>query len=274
MKWEIPELVGELRLDGERKVLFVEGNADLALWRSLLPEGERGNVVVYPIAVVAVAADGGERGRLIELARVVSTLGLAHRVHFFADADFDRLLGREVPDSVSLTDGRDRESYLLLCDGIEEVCCGEACPIEAARKTKNFLTESGLPIAVLRVASERLELKLPFQKTLEKGIGRFMDRKAERLMPKRFKEAVFQNGPGLGAMRDFHMEMEEIVRGLEAEPVHELLHGRDLLLLLAWKHEWRLPETERIVSMALRAKAREIANMPSVAGVIRWAKAA
>lgn len=73
--WTLPEFLFERELDLTRKVLFVEGKRDLAFWRELVPSLERGNTVIYPISTIECEdADGGERGRLLCIARAQITI--------------------------------------------------------------------------------------------------------------------------------------------------------------------------------------------------------
>jgi hypothetical protein len=124
MPWTLSEFDYELHQDPERHVLFVEGNRDVAFWKSVVPFVERGNSVVYPISEldIPVPVQGGHRGRLLWYAAQVSGSPHRGRILFFVDADQDRILGIDGPENVIFTDGRDLESYALT----ESCFCGSA----------------------------------------------------------------------------------------------------------------------------------------------------
>jgi hypothetical protein len=50
---------------------------------------------------------------LIAFAKLLQESPHKYRVNFFADADYDRILGMSTPENVTLTDWRDLEAYGL-----------------------------------------------------------------------------------------------------------------------------------------------------------------
>jgi hypothetical protein len=61
----IGELFADLKNDPKMRILFVEGNRDLAFWREIVPLSKRKDTVIYSIGVIEVKVEtGGERGRL------------------------------------------------------------------------------------------------------------------------------------------------------------------------------------------------------------------
>jgi len=132
MSWTVAEFADELERDPRRRVLIVEGNRDVAFWKVIVPVMLRGDTVIYPISeILADPVSGGERGRLLWYARTIGETLLAQRLSFFADADNDRVLQIPQPKNVTLTDGRDLESYAL-----SECCMIRVClqGIGASRK--------------------------------------------------------------------------------------------------------------------------------------------
>lgn len=272
MRWSIDELLSELASDADRRILFVEGLSDLALWRGIVPEAERQNTVVYPIGVVEIeCASGGARGRLFACANVFLDKGLNDRVHFFADADFDRLLGRGVPHNITLTDGRDRESYLLLGDGLEKICLSAANPAEKAAGLATFLRQTARPIGELRFVSETEALSLPFQKTLDGRMKRYVSVREGSFHAESLLRALLQNcSIGLGRLEEVLEAVREKAEMFARIPDHELVHGKDMASLTAAFMAWGSDESDTIVSLALVASSNYIREMPNVARVRAW----
>ena len=137
----------------------------------------RGDTAIYPILMIQFElAEGGERGRMpLYCQRRPCEQSVGPRP-FFADADYDRIFAREPQKNVVLTDGRDLESYGLTVSCIEHLCVrGLAMDEEAAAPLFGQVISVARPIGILRVASERANMKLPFQRTLERrGLGRFV----------------------------------------------------------------------------------------------------
>jgi hypothetical protein len=171
MRWTAKELLLELELDPGRRVLFLEGNRDLVFWRDTVPLRRGPGVVLYPISFLdCEQGDGGERGRLIRAARLFQASSAADRVHFFP------FFGRAPPPNVTFTDGRDLESYAISNNCLGHICnTGFATNRETGSALLSLLTELARPIGILRIASERAALGLPFQRTLSEQRGGIKD---------------------------------------------------------------------------------------------------
>ncbi len=88
------------------------------------------------------------------------------KVRFFADADFDGLLGIEFPEKVWITDSRDMEWYVLHEPCLDKVLkLGVATEILTANDLLETVRAHGRRLGFLRLLSEIESLKLPFQKT-------------------------------------------------------------------------------------------------------------
>lgn len=269
-RWQVAELFAELAADADRKVIFVEGTSDLSLWRSILPPSERGNVTIYPAELVELHAHGGMRGRLLALARQAQDAGLEARIRFFVDADYDRALGRAHLPAVILTDGRDLQSYLILEDAFWIFCIGRQDEEQATARLREFVLSQGRSIAIIRLCSETRAWQLPFQRTLAKGVSRFLaDR---RLDSARLLRTLVQNSPlGLAMLSECEAAVEEAHVQFETMPDYEVVHGHDLARLIAEQLELAPENLDLIVLMGLERLAPAIAKRPNVSALIRWA---
>jgi hypothetical protein len=273
--WTLSEFLFELGLDSTRRVLFVEGRRDLAFWRGLVPSLDRGDTVIYPITVIKCElAEGGERGRLLCIARAVLASESSGRILFFADADCDRILGRKEPTNVVLTDGRDLESY-----GLTQAClmclCVRGIGMEevAAEAVLNRVVDVTRPIGVLRVASARADLKLPFQRTFEarRDLRRFLV--GDDLDVGRLISTLLQNA-GISLART--QEVVELLRQENdrlTEVGHDqIVHGRDFTRALAYFFGLDEEQAERLLFLSI--DFAEVASRPNIAQVSCWMRSA
>jgi hypothetical protein len=276
--WTLAEFLFELDLDLTRRVLFVEGVRDLAFWRELVPFLERGDTVIYPISAIECEyADGGERGRLFYIAHAVLTSKSSGRILFFADADYDRVLGRKEPSNVVLTDGRDLESYGLTQACFKRLCVrGIGMDEAAAEPVFGHVVEVTRPIGELRVASTRANLELPFQRTFERrGLRRFLlgDKLDIRVNVDKLISTLLQNA-GISLARK-----EEVVELLQRENEtlaeignDQIVHGKDFTRALASFLELDEEQIERLLFLSMDFP--EVASRPNIAQVHGWVRQA
>lgn len=274
MRWSLPEFILELQKDPSRKVLFVEGNRDLSIWKIIAPVSGRNNGVIYPITFLECEpGEGGERGRLVRSAQAIHQFGLGDdRVRFFIDADSDRLLKKVLGANVILTDGRDLESYGLGPSPLGRFCeIGFPSRVDTASSIAQLLEGIARPIGTLRVASDRNGLKLPFQKTLGlKGIGRFIDQRSASLDLDRLMRSLLQNaGKGLGELERLSQMFDDEKDKLVSLPLDQVAHGKDVTLLLAWHFGITQAEAERLLFMAISAEP-ELITKGNAGGLKRW----
>jgi len=269
--WTLSEFLFELEADSKRRVLFVEGLRDLAFWRGLVPPLDRGDTVIYPItAIKCELADGGERGRLLCIARTVLATKSSGRILFFADADDDRILGRKEPANVVFTDGRDLESYgltqaCLICLCVRGIGMDEV----AAEAVLNRVVAVTRPIGVLRVASARADLKLPFQRTFEarRDLRRFLI--GDSLDIGRLVSTLLQNAGISLAKTD---EVGELLRQetdrLSGVGHDQIVHGKDFTRALATFFGLDDGQAERLLFLSI--DFADIASRPNIAQVRGW----
>jgi len=274
VRWSLPEFILELQKDPLRKVLFVEGGRDISIWKFIVPVSARNNGVIYPISSLECEPGaGGERGRLMRSASTIYKTGVHEdRVRFFADADADRLLGKSAEVNVTLTDGRDLESYGLVASSLERFCeIGFPSKADTASSVIKLLEAVVRPLGVLRVASDRNGLKLPFQRTFEgKGIGRFIDQASSSLDLERLLKTLLQNATmGLRELGRIRQLLDEENARLQALPLNQLAHGKDVTLLLAWRFGISQFEAERLLFMALSAEP-ELLTKGSIGQIRSW----
>jgi len=269
--WTLSEFLFEIELDPTRKVLFVEGLRDLAFWRGLVPSADRGDMVIYPVTMIECdLAEGGERGRLLCIALAVLASRSSGRILFFADADYDRILGRKEPRNVVLTDGHDLESYgltqaCLMCLCVRGIGMEEA----AAEGVLNRVVDATRPIGVLRVASARADLKLPFQRTFEarRALRRFLV--GDNLDIDRLISTLLQNA-GISLARTG--EVAELLRQ-ETDRLSEIghdqiVHGKDFTRALASFLDLDQGQTERLLFLSI--DFADIASRPNIEQVRGW----
>jgi hypothetical protein len=273
--WTLPEFLFELELDLKRRVLFVEGARDLAFWRELAPSLERKDTVIYPISAVECEyADGGERGRLFFIARAVLTSNSSGRVLFFADADCDRILGRKEPRNVILTDGRDLESYGLTRTCFKRLCVrGIGMDQAAAEPMFDHLVEVTRPIGMLRVASTRANLELPFQRTFGKrGLARFLLDDVGLDVDKLITTLLQNAGISL-AKKGEVVELLRRENDTLAEIAHDqIVHRKDFMRALASFLGLDEEQIEPLVFLSMEFP--EVALRPNIAEVHTWIKQA
>jgi hypothetical protein len=223
-------------MDPARKELYVEGPSDRLFLLWIASDRLDPNAIIHDIAVVEVGEEvpGGERGRLLNFARTVER-SLA-RISFFADADYDRILGRTgfIPANVVLTDGRDLEGYFLRQDCFEKIVrLALGIGMFPGVDLQKAFEDVGRLLGCLRLYSEMNSMSLPFQSTNL--------RKHVRFSPCQFKlnlkgyVSALANNAGLGGKM-----AQTIIEGTHAllaehdkTPSTELIHGKDILVLLS-----------------------------------------
>lgn len=272
--WTLSEFLFELELDSSRKVLFVEGPRDLAFWRGLVPSPDRRDTVVYPISVIKCEfADGGERGRMLCVARAILSDKSSGRVLFFADADYDRILGYKAPSNFVLTDGRDLESYGLTQGCLRRLCVqGLGMDEAAAEPVLGRVVEVTRPIGILRVAAQRAGLKFPFQRTFEKrGLGRFLcGNKADaHIDVDKLISTLLQNAKISLAKAGEIVELLRQEKETMANIGHDqVVHGKDFMRALASFLDLDEEQIERLLFLSMDIS--EIALHPNIAQVRGW----
>lgn len=275
-KWTLAEFLFELDLDLKRKVLFVEGIRDLAFWRELVPSLERRYTVIYPISAIECEyAEGGERGRLFYIARAMLTSNSSGRVLFFADADCDRILGRKEPSNIIFTDGRDLECYGLTRACLKRLCVrGVGMDEVDAESIFDRVVKVTRPIGMLRVASTRADLELPFRRTFEKrGLRRFLleDKSDVSVDVDKLIATLLQNAGISLARREEVAELLRTENERTAEFAHDqIVHGKDVTRAIA--SFLKLGEEQIEPLLFLSMEFSEIELRPNIAGVHRWIK--
>lgn len=277
MRWKLSEFFFELNQDLQRKVLFVEGKRDLAFWRSLIPSLERRNTVIYPISQLdCPGVSGGERGRMIHVAAEVKASAFCARVLFFVDADTDRIQGSLLPGNVVLTDGRDLEAY-----GISATCIGEICVSGFARDDESIAVLDLIrlfcrPIGILRVTSARMNWDLSFQQTLgEKGFRKLLKRGSGdlRLDLEHLWTSLLQNSSiSLSQKVSMRLIYEDDVARLTHLNEAEIVHGKDLIHMLAAYFGQESSSVEALLFMSISSNIESLRRLPNLKLVEEWVR--
>jgi len=269
----ISELFVDLKNDPKMRILFVEGNRDLAFWREIVPLRERKDTVIYSIGVIDVEVKtGGERGRLIRLAEIVNDSEFRLRIRFFADADCDRLLARERLETVILTDGRDLESYTLSNSCFEKLwLTGVAGAVGEDKKLLSSVINLAKPIGILRVVSEKYQMNLPFQRLFEKGWKRFLtgNRFDRTLDFKKLMRTLLQlKHNSLKDYDDLNRIFETENDSFNQFDSIQIIHGKDLIGIL----EVLLSIDRQLVETMLYLSLNydEVRFYPNIMQVVTW----
>jgi len=260
------ELICQLRLDPKLRILFVEGGRDLAFWRKLVPISQRYNSTVYNIQIVEMDCnEGGNKGRLIELAKNITELGFIDRVKVFVDADNDHVLPKQYPDNVILTDYRDLESYGFSIECIEEiVTTGLAKEKLSTAKIIDNLIKIAYPIGVLRILSDDGTLKLGFSKTFkENGRKKYIDHSKHELKIDDLLRSLLQNSSiSLGMLANYQEQLSLKCINLDNLDKKLIIHGKDWLFFLGIELNINPTEVEPLVFMGINYEC--LCLMPSI----------
>lgn len=220
-------------MDHSRKELYVEGQRDRLFLSWLLGRNMNVNTSVREINFVDLPTGilGGERGRLIYFANWLGTR--ATRIRMFADADWDRLLTRPVPERIWLTDHRDMEGYVLSEKCLDKVLrLGVGTDAISAEALLANVREVGRLLGLVRLMSERDALGFPFRRT---QLERHLDVHACQvsLDLEGYLRALLQNAgislARLGGLKDRLAEVEPIYASI---PDSEIIHGKDAMCIL------------------------------------------
>jgi hypothetical protein len=281
MRWEVAEIREFLRRDPLVRMLFVEGNNDIISWRFLVPTIERRDSVVYASADVNLAAGlGGDKARLLKLAAEVGLWPESARVSFFVDADVDRILGFEPSPNVVLTDGRDLESYLLDDELLESACrAAGGSGYGTLDEINGLVTNLVRPVGLLRLATHRRDVALPFQRTFEGGsISRFFHydrRRGASLRIENMVDALLdRTGFGRGAKPAILAALEEEAVAATTLSNQEIVHGKDLIALLSWWFEIPYQTMTGIGALSLGANSSRVCEYPNIGQICSWLRGA
>jgi hypothetical protein len=216
-----------LEIDPRRRELYVEGPQDRQVLLWLLGDRARDDVVVQDISGVTIpVSQGGERGRLLAFAAAIAAEG---RIRYFADADYDRLLNRTVPENGWLTDVRDLEGYALWTGCPEKaVRLGASRSMSDARSALRQSVAAARRVAYVRVADVLAGWQLPFQRFAARRRSRVRDGTLEFAEQAWIMTLVAECSP--------RPELEDVraaIRQAEADhastPDEQLVHGKDVV---------------------------------------------
>lgn len=273
MRWKLQEFLYEMKNDPERRVLFVEGDRDVAFWRGLAANRNR-HSMIYPVHALEITGQvDGERGRLLRAAESLLESDVSDRVLFFSDADADRILTRTINSNVRLTDGRDLESYAISANCLRHLC--DTCFPQTAEHPDGLLEQInriGRPLGILRVVSARSDLRLPFQRTLGDRLSRFLNVSNGNLILD-FDHLLLTLLQNAGIAR----RIDEIRALCAAESValegvqdSQLVHGGDLIDLLAIKFHVGSEEMRRHLHMCIQMEKALVAAFPNIVATNGW----
>ena len=277
-RWTRDEFRQLLAEDRQLRVLVVEGPSDIKLWHKIAPSSCRKDTEIYPVTSFHVEVDlGGNKARVAELARSSVSWPEAERLKFFADADCDRFMQVDHPDRLNLTDGRDVESYVLIGAVLEcfcEIGAGER-PAEAAIIGKT-IRDLLRPIGLLRIASARENLNLPFKETFVGGsVSRF------------FKDRRGRYSLSLDALVDALLNQAELPRQMKPDLINllerteselsdvedwQIVHGKDLISFFSWYFAVSLPISFGLICLSIVASLNAVLAYESFSEIEGWVR--
>ena len=260
-------------MDPSRKEVFVEGLRD-RLFLTWLLSGTASSGLVVEIGFVDLPEDtaGGERGRLVEFVRLVGHRNV--QIRAFADADWDRLFSRPVPNKIWLTDHRDLEGYVLREECIEKVlklgaCTERISPSALLTTVRRF----GRRLGIVRLMSELDNLKLPFQAT---KLRRHLDMQDGTLSLdlEGYLRALLQNARiSLATLSEILERIQEVETIYASTPDSELIHGKDTMQIVdavLSKVGLKPGEGERLLWTSFEARfVEEPSNLKDVLGFLQ-----
>lgn len=222
-------------MDSARRELYVEGMRDRLFLGWLVRDEKDPDTTIIQIASVNIQIDGGgERGRLFAFARWLDDQQLdAINIRCFADADFDRLLNRERPHSIWLTDPRDLEGYTLCVECLDKMLkLGVNTEAMSAEEILEIVTSICSRLGLLRLLSERDALDLPFQRTDLRRRLRFISGQL-RVDFDAYLRALLQNADiSLARIPSVLRALDDLDEELRDVPHSEIIHGKDALLVI------------------------------------------
>lgn len=276
------ELEQFLAEDTSARVLFVEGETDILIWRHICPIAVRINTVVYSMSSIDLAVPtGGNKERAIQLAKNCALWPEAsrQRVWFFLDSDCDRFLNVTYPQLVSVTDGRDMESYVL--HGSLLSCM---CELGAGKRSSEAALLSGAiskllrPIGFLRIASAQQGWQLPFQNTFQSGSVKRFFRETRGVFDLRLSNLIDalldQADISRSNKESIEAELSSLMRSSSTIPDWQVVHGKDLVALFAWYFDIPLNISAGLLALSLTAQAHELSSLASFGYVDAWLRAA
>ena len=220
-------------MDRSRRELYVEGSRDRLFLSCLLGKSVVNEVSIVEIDFIDLPGQvpGGNRGRLVQFAEWLGDKEI--EIRMFADADWDRLLGREVPQRIWLTDHRDMEGYILRESCIDKVLrLGIATDQVSARTLLAAVLAQCRCLGALRLVSELDNINLPFQNT---DLRRHVTGVADRVQVDvdGYLRALLQNaGISLARFEDVRLRLREVEDRFASIPDRDMAHGKDAMRVI------------------------------------------
>jgi hypothetical protein len=221
-------------MDKGRRDLYVEGTRDGAFLRWLAGRKMAPKTAVISIDFVDMPQvdEGGNRERLKEFLSLVGASD--YEIRGLLDADQSRLVGEEIPTNTWLTDLRDAESYVLDVENIDAALrlgCGIERGVAEAVLSSTF--DAAISISAIRLASHKLDLRLPVSKSRLKGYVTSTPAGVLSIDEPGYLGALLQSGKvSLARLEEVAEAVAAAKADLAAMPRREVVHGKDCMKLL------------------------------------------
>lgn len=280
MQREIHELIMLYELHPHMRDFYVEGPYDRAILTWFVREMGLKNAYIYDVDVVKISqkavelygAEGGKKGRVINLAReMVGKTPSPQNVTCIADKDGDEYLGRIVQNDILLyTDFSCMEAYFFDAPHFAKfitIIYG-AVEVDVAALLPNLYNVLQQLFAIRVVKERHLELAIiPFRRCCELNGGTI------NFLRNVYIERMLIARGALNKLEGFVREVDELLAQLNGDKRNHI-HGHDLVTLLAWylreigyRADWPL---DRII--AVSADISSIQTFPLFQSVLARAR--
>lgn len=266
-------------MDPKRRELYVEGESDQAFFLWILKDQDAIDARVVPIKFVDVpgVTEGGERGRLLKFLAEIEGSEKSH-IRGFVDADQDRHLGiLEELVNGWFTDHRDLEGYVLTIDNLDTgLRLGCSLQNPAAENVFNQMTKAAVTIAAIRLASARLQLKLPISSG--KWISQLSSDKYGNLkmnLSSIIQSLMQEADVSLKRLDEVTRAVTEADEELQQVDVRHVIHGKDCMRILTKQlaeFGIKVDSASRIMWSTFRRDV--IMQYPSLAAAVGFLRAA
>jgi hypothetical protein len=211
---------------------------------------------------------------LLHCAKSIHQHSASNRTLFFADADYDRLLNVPSASNVVLTDGRDLESYFFLAQCLDHLCNSFHPGQSSAQQFYSLIEAIARPIGILRIASQRAKLELPFKGTLQNRLSKYIVANADGthdLDVDRLIQALLQNSNrSLSELAEVKGKFVEECLAQNGVSNFQIVHGKDLARLIAWRFHIAESFAGQVLILALSGGLSSIRASNNVSHVSQW----
>jgi hypothetical protein len=225
--------IAALKMDPNRKNVFVEGNKD-RLFLKWLTEGKKNpNCQIVEISFVKFNTRlEGNKEKIKYFAKIVGSEN--KNIKFFCDSDYDTILSQKLPPNIITTDNNDIEAYLFEKSFIEKsLVLGYGCEKINSEIIINTCLNIAAKIGVLRILSFKNNYHFSINDT---NIIKYIHKSGEVINFdfEGFLRAVIQNSKlSLKEFTKYQKEHISLLSAYSDLPLIKLTRGKDLIVILS-----------------------------------------